>query len=94
MAGIPDILACVEGIYLGLEVKTPDKRNNTSARQDYVHGLISNAGGVVEVVCSVPEAMEIVYRIRARAKAAGISRNHWNEGQVYREPFVRNSEED
>lgn len=79
MAGLPDILACVEGIFVGLEVKTPDKRKNTSVRQDYVHGLIEQSGGVTEVVCSVPEAMEIVYRIRARAKAAGLTRTQWKK---------------
>lgn len=74
MAGLPDIIACVDGFYLGLETKTPDKRKNTSERQKYVHGLIGDAGGLVEVVCSVPEAMAAVNRIRARAQGAGLSR--------------------
>lgn len=78
MAGLPDIIACVEGIFLGLEVKTPQKRSNTSERQKYVHGLIGQAGGIVHVVCSVPEALEIVYRIRAHARESGLSKNHWN----------------
>lgn len=65
MAGLPDILACVEGQYVGLEVKTPTKRSNTSARQEYVHELITNAGGVAEVVCSVPEAMAVIDRVIA-----------------------------
>lgn len=82
MAGVPDILACVEGIFVGLEVKVPEKRNNTSARQDYVHGLIRASGGVTEVVCSVPEAMEVVYRIRARIKAAGLTRTYWKKDTV------------
>lgn len=79
MAGIPDILACVEGVYVGLEVKTPHKRSNTSPRQEYVHGLIKQAGGAVRVVCSVPEAMEIVNDIRAQARAMGLSGTLWED---------------
>lgn len=67
MAGLPDIIVCAHGLYIGLEVKHPETRNNTSLRQDYVHGKIRKAGGVAEVVCSPREALDVV----ARAVAAG-----------------------
>lgn len=77
MAGVPDILACVEGVFVGFETKVPGERRNTSARQEYVHERIIMAGGVAVVVCSVPEALEHVARIRANVKRAGIPRNYW-----------------
>jgi hypothetical protein len=60
LAGLPDILGCISGHFFGLEVKTPGKRRNTSARQEYVHELIRNAGGVAAVVESVEEALAAV----------------------------------
>jgi hypothetical protein len=60
MAGLPDIIVCAEGLFIGLETKMPDKRNNTSARQDYVHGEIQAAGGYAGVVCSPEEAVHVV----------------------------------
>lgn len=60
MAGLPDLIGCWRGRFIGLEVKMPDKRDNTSVRQDYVHSLILKAGGVVAVVCSPEEALEVV----------------------------------
>lgn len=62
MAGLPDIIVCAEGKFIGLETKLPDKRTNTSARQDYVHDKIRAAGGEAHVVSSVAEAVELVRR--------------------------------
>lgn len=60
MAGLPDLIVCASGLFIGLEVKLPATRSNTSARQDYVHGLIRQADGVAEVVCSPEEAVRLV----------------------------------
>lgn len=68
MAGLPDIIGVVAGQFFGLEVKMPYARDNTSARQEYVHELIRNAGGVVEVVCSIAEARSVVERCRSTAR--------------------------
>lgn len=62
MAGLPDIIVCAEGLFIGLETKLPETRNNTSLRQDYVHGKIRGAGGTAEVVCSAEEAVAVVRR--------------------------------
>ena len=62
MAGLPDIVVCAEGQFIGLETKMPEKRTNTSARQDFVHEQIRAAGGEVAVVTSVAEALEVVRR--------------------------------
>jgi hypothetical protein len=70
MAGLPDIVACVDGLFLGLETKMPGKRDNTSARQDLIHTAISQAGGRVTVVTSVNEAMRVVAKLRQAAERA------------------------
>ena len=67
VAGVPDLLCCVEGDFVGLEVKTLDKRANVSPRQQLDHERIRRAGGCVAVVCSVREALEVVERVRKAA---------------------------
>lgn len=60
MAGLPDIVACVDGYFFGFETKMPSTRNNTSPRQDYVHSMIRQANGQAHVVCSAKEALAII----------------------------------
>lgn len=60
MAGLPDIIVCAEGKFIGLETKTPEKRENVSEAQRLVHARIKRAGGIVEVVCGPKEALEKV----------------------------------
>lgn len=62
MRGLPDIIACVEGLFITVETKVPEKRNNTSAVQKLVHEAIRKAGGEVLVACG---AREVVERIEA-----------------------------
>lgn len=64
MAGLCDIIACVDGYFIGFETKMPAKRNNVSPRQEFVHGQIRAAGGKAVVVCSPQEAMAYVIDIR------------------------------
>ena len=64
MAGLPDLIVCADGLFIGLEVKLPSTRNNTSARQDYVHWLIKESGGVAQVVCSPAEAIKAITEAR------------------------------
>jgi Holliday junction resolvase len=52
MTGLPDIIACHEGHFIGIEVKQPGQR--PSARQEFVHHLIRRAGGVV-IVATCPD---------------------------------------
>ena len=57
-AGVPDILACVNGKFYGLEVKTPTGR--PSALQLANIEMIRQAGGIAEVVRSVAEVSELL----------------------------------
>jgi len=59
-AGLPDILACVEGLYIGFETKLPETRANVSPIQQLRHEQIAAAGGKVFVVCSANEALRVL----------------------------------
>jgi len=56
MSGVPDLLACYRGRFIGLEVKMPG--NHPSPRQIYVMDRIAWAGGIVLVPYSVSEALD------------------------------------
>jgi len=45
------------GLFVGIETKMPDKRDNVSAIQKHRHDQIRAAGGVVIVATSVQEAV-------------------------------------
>lgn len=64
MVGLPDIIVCLAGGFVALEVKVPEERDETSPRQEYVIGLIRQAGGIAEVVCSVDEARSLLNYVR------------------------------
>lgn len=60
MVGLPDVVVCVNGLFVGLEVKMPDERDNVSVKQHYVHEKIRESHGLVYVVCSTKEAMRAI----------------------------------
>lgn len=60
MAGLPDVIACVDGKFVGIEMKVPGKLSNVSERQKYVHSKIRQAGGHVIVATSVDQVMLII----------------------------------
>lgn len=62
MAGLPDLVVCAEGLFIGLEVKVPERRKNVSEAQSLVHERIRGSGGRCEVVCSPDEALNVVDR--------------------------------
>lgn len=68
-AGLPDLICCVDGQFLGIEVKTPQTKGDVSARQIYMHGKIKEADGQVAVCCSMAEAEEVVERMRDAMRA-------------------------
>lgn len=69
MSGLPDVIVCAEGLFIGLETKHDETRDGTSARQEYVHDQIRLAGGVAQVVTSVEEAIQVVRDAIYRAAA-------------------------
>lgn len=43
--GVPDLLVCYKGKFIGIEMKTPSTRSNLSDLQIHNLALISKAGG-------------------------------------------------
>lgn len=72
MAGLPDIIVCAEGLFIGLETKNPEDRNKENAHtrnQAHIHQKIRDAGGFAQVVCSPDEAIAAVrLALRLRSK--------------------------
>lgn len=57
-AGIPDIIACLKGRFIGLEVKDG---NNTPSELQLAHGRkIKKAGGIFGVVYSVDDVKKLL----------------------------------
>lgn len=57
-AGIPDIIACINGHFFGFEVKTDDGR--PTKLQEATIRKINEAGGTAVVVRSVEEVKRII----------------------------------
>lgn len=56
--GTPDLLACYQGYFLGIEVKTPETMGNVSPAQRLRLKQIEDAGGAAMVVCTVDEVTD------------------------------------
>jgi hypothetical protein len=59
-SGVPDLLVCWRGRFIGLEVKQPGKK--PTPRQEHVLREVRRAGGVVEVVSSVEQVEKLLKR--------------------------------
>lgn len=53
--GVPDIIACIYGRFVGIECKAPGKRGNTTPNQARQIRLINRAGGCAVVVDDVQQ---------------------------------------
>lgn len=60
-AGIPDVIACFKGRFVGLEVKRPG--NKPTLLQKVTLDLINKAGGTGAVVYSLEDAIRILEKI-------------------------------
>ena len=61
-SGLPDIICCIDGQFVGLEVKTPDGK--VTKLQEVTLAKIQAAGGMGVVVRSVDEVKTIIETIR------------------------------
>ena len=61
LAGVPDIIGCIQGLFFGLETKLPETRTKVSQRQELTHIWIRQGGGFVRVVTSVEEGLQAIY---------------------------------
>lgn len=65
MSGLPDIAGVYKGFFISFETKMPEG-GGPSPIQLLRHDMIREAGGIVEVVRSVAEALEVLTRIDVR----------------------------
>lgn len=56
--GLPDIVGCYKGRFVGVEVKMPGGK--PTARQRFILEQITMAGGIAAVVTSVEEALDLL----------------------------------
>jgi len=68
MKGLPDIMVCAEGYFVALETKRPGEHGSNTKRQEYVQGLINDAGGYSQLVLTPRQAVYIVEQVLARAR--------------------------
>jgi hypothetical protein len=78
--GIPDILACFQGAFLGLEVKQAGEKPSAIQRQ--VLKEIEAAGGIAAVVTSVDETDNLLDGVIDRSVAAWIAGFFDGEGCI------------
>ena len=57
-AGVPDILCCINGMFVAIEVKTPETMKNVSKLQQYNIDKIKATTGIAFVACSVEQVTE------------------------------------
>ena len=62
MASLPDLLGCVQGRFIGIEVKRPSRMTNVSPIQQRVIRKINLNGGLAIVSCDPDTAVEEVTR--------------------------------
>ncbi len=55
--GVPDIIVCANGRFIGIECKAPGKASNTTPNQDDHIDRINKAGGISFVATSVDEVI-------------------------------------
>lgn len=61
-SGIPDLICCYQGGFIGIEVKAPGKLQNTTTMQDREIAGINAAGGTALVVDDVAQLKHIFER--------------------------------
>ncbi len=59
-SGVPDILACIDGNFVGIEVKRPESRNTVSKLQEYNLNLIEKANGYSMVAWNTEMVREFI----------------------------------
>jgi len=63
-AGVPDVLACIEGRFVAIEVKKPETKSNVSKLQEYNLERVIEAGGISLVACEVEQVKATVSLIK------------------------------
>lgn len=65
-SGIPDLIGCIEGKFVAIEVKHPDTSHDVTPIQQARMDRIHEAGAIVLVAEDSEEAIEVINRILHR----------------------------
>lgn len=68
-AGLPDLIACVHGRYVAIEVKAPGGNHPVSKRQKAELDRIRRAGGLAFVATSVAEVVRELEGLRPKGES-------------------------
>ena len=58
--GIPDIIGCINGKFIGIEVKIPGREKKLTVIQARIIKLINQAGGLAFMTTSVEQALKTI----------------------------------
>ena len=83
--GIPDIIACINGYFVGIEVKT--KKNVASKLQLETGKVITQAGGLFWIITSIPELIENLKTLDIEKKENVMTENVMTEEEEIDEFF-------
>ena len=61
--GVPDLIMCYRGQFVGMEVKMPHRGSKVTEKQAHHLNLIRRAGGHSQVVTTSEEAVAILMKI-------------------------------
>lgn len=89
--GIPDLIGCYKGHFIGLEVKVPEREDNTTKLQEHTLQEIREAGGVAVVVTSIEEAEAAISHLLEPDKCPVCNRTFEEYGSVLRDPEEQDS---
>jgi len=59
-AGIPDLVGCIDGHFIALEVKLPSGGYDATRLQESTMASVRRAGGLSTVVTSVEDALDVI----------------------------------
>ena len=62
--GVPDILACYSGLFIGIECKAPGKLTEVTPIQKYNLDMIKRSGGISLASDSITTIKDLVCRLK------------------------------
>ncbi len=84
--GVPDLLMCIDGMFIGMELKFPHPGESTehararaTPQQRSQIKRINAAGGMAGVVTSVEEALDLIHRAFRKRSAHNREKEQYHE---------------
>lgn len=71
-AGVSDLLCCLDGVFVAIEMKAPGKKNTVTLKQQAFMNRIELAGGFTAVCDSVEGFLETLAQVAERSGRIGL----------------------